>query len=415
MRKLLGASALNATNLAVRFGVGLVTNKLIAVMLGPAGLVVNGQLQSIQAMLAGIAAAPGQSGVVRLTAAEQDNEQVYRAWSAALRLVLVLSACVTVGGILMAPLLASHVLGQANLTVPLMLLFLTLPAVPVSVLFFSCANGRGDIAGMTIAGIVSTIAAGAVMAAGIAWWALPGLLIGIAIGQVIALIVGVWLLSRRSWFAWEYFLQSVDKAITRKVLGLAGMTFVAVICVPLSQLAVRYLMTEMHGWQEAGYWQAVNKLGELYVTVVTSLLGVYYLPRFSAIRDLNELHGELRTFLKLVVPLFILGYGAILLCRELIITLIFSREFLPAATLFPVQMASDIARMFAWLAGYLLMARGSASYFMTTEVIGTSMTVLLSWALMRDFGVAGAQYATFSINLIYAVVLYTHMKQRGQI
>ncbi|HEX6591707.1 MAG TPA: hypothetical protein VF050_06895, partial [Moraxellaceae bacterium] len=264
MRALFSASLLNAANLAVRFATGLLTNKLIAILLGPAGLAVYAQLQNLQAMLSGIAAAPGQSGIVRLTAAAgDDGVLVQRAWSAALRAILALCVLVVLAGVVMAAPAAERLLGQGGLVLPFLCFVLSIPAVSLSALLYSCANGKGDIKGMTIAGIFSTVASGLMGALGVWLHGLPGLIYGVALGQLVLLLVSYVLLSRREWFSWQYFVAATDMPALRQVMGLAGMTLVAVVCVPLSQLAVRHLMVGMSGWEATGHWQAISKLGDL--------------------------------------------------------------------------------------------------------------------------------------------------------
>lgn len=416
MRELFAASVINAAGLVVRFATGLLTNKMIALIVGPSGLAVYGQLQSLQALFSGFAMAPGQSGIIRLTAASRDDpDEVYRIWSAALKAVVWLSAALAATGMLLSPWLAEHVLSDRSLAVPLMVLMLLMPAVALTTLLTSCANGMSDIRGMTVAGIFATMAAGAILALAVWRLQLPGAIAGVAIGQLATLVVTWLLLSRREWFSWSHFRRPVDDAAIKQVLGLAGMTFVAVVCVPLSQLAVRHFMVEMSGWSMTGYWQAVTRLGDMYVFIFISLLSIYYLPKFSAIRHVPELHAELRTFFTVVFPLFVLGYAVILVLRHFIIATVFTRDFLPAADLFPAQMAADCSRILAWLAGYLLMARGSPRFFMITEAAGSAVTVVLSWVLIRQFGVSGAQYAAMTVNLGYTAVLAVHLRRKGNV
>ena len=64
---LLKTSTLNGFGMAIKLLFALLANKVVAVMLGPNGMAVYGQFQSLMTLINGLAAAPAQAGVIRLT------------------------------------------------------------------------------------------------------------------------------------------------------------------------------------------------------------------------------------------------------------------------------------------------------------------------------------------------------------
>lgn len=414
MASLLKTSTLNAVGLAVRMLGGLLTNKLIAVVAGPGGIALYGQFQSLATLLIGFTAAPGQSGVVRLTAANQgDLPAVYPLWSAALRTVLLFSLVAALLGMACAPLIARDLLEQPALAWPVAIFFLCMPAATVMTLLLSCANGLSDIRAFVLAGVVTTISASLLVVVGVLMQGISGAILATGLGQIVSLLLTYACLRREPWFALEHFRLPVVRSDVRRVLGLASMTFAAAAVAPLMQLSIRHFMSGLFGWQVVGYWQAVSRLGDIYVMLVTSLLSVYYLPRFSAIKALPELRREVASFFKIVYPLFLLGYVCILVLKSHVLTAVYSSAFLPAAKLFPVQMASDAVRVLSWLVGYLVMARGGARFFVSIEILVGALVVALAVAFMHVAGYGGVLYASLLGNILYTGIFTVYLLRNG--
>lgn len=400
---LLKTSTLNGFGMAVKLFTALLVNKVIALLAGPNGIAVYGQFQSLMTLINGLAASPAQAGVIRLTAANQDDlDKVHLYWAAALRAVLLSSLLFVVVGVLLAPLLAEYVLKQANLVLPLTIFFLTIPAASLSILLLSCANGISAIRSYVIAGILIAIIVNMAAIVGVYVSGLGGAIIGVALGQVLALIVLLRYLQTQSWFSLRYYFGRISPVQVQEIFALAAMAFVAVMIAPLIQIVIRQIMTDMFGLTIVGYWQAVSRFGEMYVMVVTALLGVYYFPRFSAVADVKALRQELQKFLLFIYPLFLLGYVVIVLYKEFFITVMYSQAFLPAAELMPLQMVSDAMRILSWLTGYLVMARSSPKLFVSVEIGVGVLWVALAYLLMMDYGYKGALYASILSNFIYS-------------
>ena len=413
---LLKTSTLNGFGLVIKLLFALLANKVVAVMLGPNGIAVYGQFQSLMTLINGLAASPAQAGVIRLTAANQhDIQQVRQYWSAALRAVLISSCLFICLGVVFAPLLAEHLLKQANLTLPLIVFFLTLPAASLLTLFLSCANGMSAIKSYVIIGIIIALVTNIAAMVGVFASGMSGVLVAIGIGQLLAVLLVLFYLHSQSWFSVGYFRGAISPIALRKVFSLATMAFAAVMVAPLIQIAVRHLMSEMFGLTLVGYWQAVSRFGDMYVMAVTALLGVYYFPRFSAISHIAALRKEILSFLLIVYPVFLLGYAVIVLCKDFMITLMYSPAFLPAAELMPLQMLSDALRILSWLTGYLVMARSSPTLFVTVEVGVGVLWVALADIFMKNYGYVGALYASTLANLIYTGIFVVCLVKGRQV
>lgn len=413
---LVKTSLLNGIGLAIKLVMTLLTNKVIAFFFGPTGLAIYGQFQSLLTLVVGLAAAPGQNGIVRLTAANQDNPDVlHQYWSAALKAILLLSGTLAVLGVIISSFLAKYILNQPDLAGVLIVFFVTLPASPILILLLSCANGLADIRSYVFISILITLVTGIATMIGVLAYGMSGVIFAISVAQIVSLILSSIYLKSRKWFLFSYFFYGFSKKTLDDIFSLASMAFASVFCAPLVQIAIRYDMTSLLGLQAVGYWQAVSRLGDMYIVLITSLLAVYYLPRFSKTHDVKILRKDIKDFFLKVYPLFVLGYLGIIFFKEKIIVLIYSSEFLPAAYLMNWQMYSDLTKMFAWLTGYLFIARGAPKFFVFTELFVSILLVFLAGLFVRSYGTVGVLYASTLVNLIYCTTLIFNLVRSGKI
>ena len=175
------------------------------------------------------------------------------------------------------------------------------------------------------------------------------------------------------------------------------MAFTTAATLPVSQLIVRNHIGSNLSWTDAGYWQAIMYISTMYLLVVTSALGVYYLPRLSEINDKSELRKELMYGYALILPVvFIMGL-AIFLLKDQIIIIVFTKDFVAIRELFLWQLIGDFIKLAAWLISYLMIAKAMTKAYVTTEILFSVNYVVLSVIFVDSFGLVGVTYA-FSLN-----------------
>lgn len=100
-----------------------------------------------------------------------------------------------------------------------------------------------------------------------------------------------------------------------------------------------------------------------------------------------------------------MGAASLYLLRDLVISLLFTKEFIPMRALFEWQVIGDIFKVSGWLFGYVLIARGMAKSFILTEIVFGILWYGLVVAMTRYGSLVGAQIA-YAINyLVYSAVL----------
>lgn len=129
------------------------------------------------------------------------------------------------------------------------------------------------------------------------------------------------------------------------------MTLVSAATVPVTQMLLRGYVISHLSSIEAGWWEGMNRISAMYLMIITSSFGVYYLPRLSELTDRLEISKEIRKAYKIIIPVLLIGIITIYSLRYFIIRILFTADFLPMENLFIWQLLGDFLR---YAVGYLL-------------------------------------------------------------
>ena len=143
----------------------------------------------------------------------------------------------------------------------------------------------------------------------------------------------------------------------------------------------------------------------MYLMVVTTTLGVYYLPRISEISDRNELRREILRGYKTIVPVALLGAVSIFVLSDFLISLLFTADFLPMKKYFKFQLIGDVIKIASWLLGYVLWGKALTKVFIITEIFFSALFVMLSFLLIHKLGIDGATLAYLATYVLYFITL----------
>ena len=113
----------------------------------------------------------------------------------------------------------------------------------------------------------------------------------------------------------------------KKLFHYALMALASAVTMPVAHLLVRNYLGDNLGWDQAGYWQAMWYISSMYLMVVTTSLGIYYLPRLSEINNKAELRKEIFDGYKIILPIVTAMSLAIYILKDIIIGVLFTSEF----------------------------------------------------------------------------------------
>lgn len=241
---------------------------------------------------------------------------------------------------------------------------------------------------------------------------LPGALVSAVTYQSVMMFITLWMIRKSSWATWSNFKERLNKLASKQYFKYTLMTLTTAAMVPISQLVLRsYVISEISP-VEAGWWEAMNRLSNMYLMIITSSFTVYYMPRLSELSDKIELRREIFKAYKVILPILIVGITVVYLFRHLIIRILFTPEFLPMENLFIWQLIGDLFKICAWLLSFIMVAKAMTKEYITTEVIFAISYIVLSFIFMHLKGVVGITQAYLLNYIIYLLCMVGLFKTR---
>lgn len=192
------------------------------------------------------------------------------------------------------------------------------------------------------------------------------------------------------------------------------MAVTSALVVPLSLIAVRNIIVDTVGWNDAGSWQATWRISETYLTIITVALSAYYLPRLSTIKSNQKIFHEINSTLKIVLPITILCAFFIFLLRDFVVNILFTGEFYKARELIPIQLVGDVLKIASWLYAYVMISRGLTRLFVSSEIFFGVSFVALVYICVNQLGTIGASIA-YVINYFFYFLFSYYIVRSGKL
>lgn len=413
MKRLLKVTAMTGLLTLLRMAMGFVIAKVVAVYTGPTGMAMLGQVQSMVTSLNGIINAPVGSGIVRYTAEKKEEgfEACAPWWRASLQWVLIISTITIPVGLLLADHIAIWLFQDTTLTWIVMVTVAVLPLSAIGTLCISVVNGQQQYRRYVGLGMLSVLISGTVMLTMIVQANIKGALLATAVQ---AALIGVIMLAanlRQPWFKLRYWWGATDREARKAIGGYMLMAITTALTVPTSLILVRNILIDQVGWEAAGQWQAVWKISEVYLGVITMALGTYYLPRLSSLVGPDAIVSEIHKTARIVLPIVAILALSVYLLRDVAIWLLFTQKFNAARDLFAVQLCGDVIKIASWLYAYPMLSRGATKWFIGTEVVFSLSFVVLTHIFVSYSGIKGVTIAYLVNYFIYFFVIFLNVRK----
>ncbi len=417
MKRLLKVTAMTGLLTLLRMAMGFVIAKVVAVYTGPTGMAMLGQVQSMVASLNGIVTAPVGSGLVKHTTQYSHNGYVKCApwWRASIQLSLLIFIITAFFLFIFSREISSYIFNTDEYKWFVMVVILSAPFGILSASVTSITNGLQQYSRYFLIGLLSVTISSVIILIMVHFDGMRGAVYAVPI-QIIIIGFVLFLLSiKQPWLRIRYWFGRTGRKHKLAVWSCFLMVLVGALSTPLSLIFIRKFLFSEAGLVSAGHWQAVWKVSEVYLSVITMAIGTYYLPRLSAMKHRADIYNEVHKTAAIIVPILIFLSVAVYMLRDLIITVLYTDEFRNARELFSVQLIGDVIKVLSWLYAYPMFVRGETKLVVTTEIAFSVSFVLLSKILIVSYGVQGANFAylinyIFYFSFVFLISLQKHEK-----
>ena len=400
----------SALSTIIRMLAGIISVKFVAYIVGPSGVALIGQLQSfISITNSGANMGMGQGTIKYLSENRKDKIKHQKILSSSFFVTVFCSIIISTVILVFYNTIGNYLFKTNDFDFIIIILALSLSFYAVQQILTQALNGYQEIKKLIAAKIVTSII-GLIFTLLLVYIAgVEGALLALVITQIIGFIVLIYFSLKSSWFKKEMFFSGYDKETLKRLFKYSLMTFVSFILLNVRQIYLRDYVIENLSANAAGHWQAIWKISEIYLTVITFSLSIYYLPKLSSVNDKQTLKKEIFKGYKLILPVVFVLSILMYLFRDLIILILFSKEFNPVRDLFLYQLIGDVLKIASWLLSFMMIAKAMTKEFLITEVVSISLFLILSLCFFNNYGVLGLTYAfaiNYAIYLIMMIVLF---------
>ena len=212
---------------------------------------------------------------------------------------------------------------------------------------------------------------------------LEGALYAIVANQMFVTIIMVTALRSQFWISAIINFIKRDKDVIKKLLSFSAMAMIGVVSLPVTLLIIRTFLIEKEGLEFAGCWEAIWKISQYYLMVLTTGFGVYLLPTYSSIQNKVLLRKEVFKSLRFVFVVASTLALLIFVLRKYLILLLFDEAFLDVVDFMNYQLVGDVIKVCSWSIGLLLQAKSKTILFIITQIIFNSLFIGLTLMLYQ--------------------------------
>jgi len=380
----------------------LVVNKIISIYIGPAGIALIGQYQSVLAMITTLGNGAVNVGVTKYVSQHHDDHEKRNSYiSAAIIIVIIFSFLMGSCVFFASKYLSLELLKTDGYSLVFKILGISLVLIGLNSLILSILNGLKKIKQYVTVIIVSSVFTLAISSALTMKYHLAGFLYSSIIIQVSVFFFSLRTLLqllKKQEFSFK-FRKKINLEVIKKLFAFSLMSVVTIVAAQLNQIAIRDYLISHFSIEQAGYWQAVWKISDMYLMVIITALTTYYLPKLSELNSKHEIRKEMIAGYKVIIPFVLVSAAMIYLLRDFIIEMLFTPQFMEMRTLFAFQLVGDFFKIISWVLSSLMVAKAMTKTYIFTEIIFSITFYLLTITLTKYYGLQGVTVA-FAVNYI---------------
>lgn len=203
--------------------------------------------------------------------------------------------------------------------------------------------------------------------------------------------------------------------ITKEWRALAGLGFsmmISALITSVSILIVRSLVQREAGAIELGYFQAAWGLSMMYLSFVLAVLGTDFYPKLAGIfhdkvqanKFINE-QTEMALIMSAPFMFVLMGF------LPWIVPLLYSSEFVSAIDILRWMIIADVIKIITFPLRFIIIVAGRGRIFILTELVAAVIFVFFVWLFLPSFGAEATGMGYLARYIIYMPVTFFLAKE----
>ena len=402
---LLKMTSLNAVVVGVRLIISLFIQRLLAELVGEAGIAKIGQLRNVMAMLMSVSTLGVFNGIVKYVSEfREDKKELQKLFSTTFVFVLFGTFLAAVLLFFGASLFSNWIFGNNNFVFLFKILSVVVPCISVHRVFNGVVNGLSAYKKFVKIELFGYLLASSLLVYCLYNYDLNGVLIAIAVTPVIQLGILVYIFGSVLKEYLHFKEISFKIPYAKQLLAFTLMSIVSTILLNYIEIDIRNMIKNKITENDSGYWTAMTNISKNYMVFSGSLFTLYVIPRFSNITSGKIFKKEVFHIYKTLLPIFGLGMIVIYIFRDYVIDLVYP-NFLGMEPLFKWQLLGDFVRLGSLVIAHQFLAKKMVRSFIFTEFLSIALFYVLSKYFIVDYGAEGVVMAHFIRYIIYFIVV----------
>jgi len=415
VKSIFRATAILSASSVVSILFGVISAKVMAVFLLPAGYGFYGLLQSFVGLASLVASMGMNIGLVRLGAAavaRGDELAIATLRKGAWALFWGLGSATLLGLVLFRGMFSRLALGSPKHATIVLLMAIPLLFSLASGIQTGVLNAYHRVAALAKYSVATTALTSTCAIISVLVLRVRGIVPAVIGGMLLSWVVSRYFLHREVGPARARPAAREVRAAAWSLLRFGGPYTASQLVGTGVQLALPIVVVHLLGTESVGYYRAAIAVTVVYSGLLTTAMGQDYYPRLSAVRDqpralVDLINQQYRLVLMLAVP----GILGVLAVAPYAIPIVYSRKFLPALVILAWQLMGDLFKLTSWTMSYAILARCRGSTYFFTECVGGLASIGTLWFAVRWFGLPGLGISFLASYVIYYAFVWLILRR----
>lgn len=349
--------------------ISIIRSKFVAVLLGPAGMGINGLLNSTTGMIASLTNfGLGTSAIKNVAAANAtgDTKRIGTVVGVMRKLVWITGALGALITLVFSPWLSELTFGNRDYTLAFVWISVTLLLNQISTGQGVVLRGMRQLKYMAQASLSGAVL-GLIVSVPIYYkWGIDGIVPAIIVSSVVSLL--------RTWyFSRKVKIEKVEtnkETILKEGKGMLTMGFMLSLSGMITLAAsyiIRIYISNTGGVEQVGLFAAGFAIINNYVGMIFTAMSTDYYPRLSAVNeDISQIKKVVTQQAEIAILILSPIIVSFLIFSPVVIRILYSNQFLPIVSMINWAIIGMFFKAASWAMGFILYAKGDSSMFIKT-------------------------------------------------
>lgn len=382
----------------------VIRSKFIAVLLGPLGMGISGMLLSTTTLLSSLTSfGLGISSIKDIATSKTDNQKLLKTVAILDKLVWYTGALGMIATIILSPVLSKITFDNYQYTGSFIFLSITLLLGQFTLGKDAVLQGTRQLKWLASASMISSLVSLLITLPLYYMYGVKGIVPAMIIMSFVTLVI-TQLFYKKLKFKLPPITFKESWQNGKDMLKLGFFLSLSALIGSGCSYLVRIFITRTGGIEDVGFYNAGFSIINSYVGIVLTAMGTDYYPRLVGIindklkyiETVNQQGNVAVLILGPIITIFIVA------CN-FIITLLYSKEFLPISDMMKYAIIGIFFRAASWLLGFVVLAKGSTKLFFWCELAANLYMTLLNCIFYYYWNLEGLGFSFILGYILYLI------------